>query len=133
MSYPKSSVVIARFLKSEGFSEHAQNVVEKYWVHNILNGRAKSRYRKLDVEFSEIMGKLTDAEKLIVGKWISSHKAMSFDAGLRIGLTAFATKRDKEYRLLQKEYNLHDAKTAQAMKQEPPEGEAPQAAEGEDA
>jgi len=92
----KSAAVIARLLITEGFSDHLGNQIEKYWMRNICHGASKRRYRKFDKEISEMLKKLTDAERLVLGKWISYHKAMSFDTGLRIGLTAFAKKNDKE-------------------------------------
>jgi hypothetical protein len=100
MSRMNSSVVIARLLDSEGFSEFAQNATERYWMRSICDPRRRRKYRKLDKELSAIAEKLTDAEKLILGKFISLHKRMAFDTGLRIGLTAFARKHDKEYQLL---------------------------------
>lgn len=90
-----SSVVIAKMLKSEGFSDHVANEVERYWMKNIARGTR--RVRNLDKNMSEVMKKLDDGEKLIVGKFISMHKRQSFDTGLRIGLTAFAVKNDKEF------------------------------------
>lgn len=95
----KSSVVIAKLLASEGFSDHVQNLVEKYWLRSICwPGRRKS-YRRLDRSLAELAAKLTEAEKMILGKFISLHKTMSFDTGMRIGLMAFATKRDREWEL----------------------------------
>jgi hypothetical protein len=95
----RSSVAIARLLDSEGFTDHVGNVVERYWMKNICGHGAHRRYRKMDKEVGEMCQKLTDAEKLILGKFIALHKRMSFDTGLRIGLTAFARKTDKEYKL----------------------------------
>lgn len=92
----KSSVVIAKLLDSEGFNEHVQNMVERYWLHTV-NAAARKKHRRLDRDITEMCKKLTDGEKLILGKFISMHKAMSFQTGLRIGLTAFACKCNREY------------------------------------
>lgn len=93
MSTPRSSVVIAKLLGSEGFSDHVANMVEKYWLRTILRGRGKAR--NLEKAFSEqVVPKLNDGDKLILGKFISLHKKMSFDVGIRIGLTAFSQKGD---------------------------------------
>jgi hypothetical protein len=98
----KSSVVIARLLKSEGFNDHVAGIVEQYWRKTIIGPKGRSKMRKLDKEITDICKKLTDADRLILGKFIAAHKAMSFDAGLRIGLTAFARKTDKEYEIADK-------------------------------
>jgi hypothetical protein len=95
-----SSVVIAKMLDSEGFSDHVANQVERYWMRNICNPRARKKYRKLDADIAAMCSKLTDGEKYILGKFIALHKRMSFDTGLRIGLSAFATKTNKEYQLV---------------------------------
>ena len=93
----KSSVVIARLLGSEGFSDHVANMVERYWMKNICRPGGRKKYRKFEKEITVMCSKLTDAEKMILGKFISVHKRMSFDTGLSIGLSAFARKTDKEY------------------------------------
>jgi hypothetical protein len=93
----RSSVVIAKHLHSEGFSDHVANMVEKYWMRNICHGRHKKRYRKYEKEIAAMCSKLTDAEKMILGKFIAWHKRMSFDTGLNIGLTCFARKESREY------------------------------------
>jgi hypothetical protein len=109
----KSSVVIAKLLDSEGFNDHVQNLVEKYWL-NVVSSAARKKHRRLERNIAEMCKKLDDGEKLILGKFISMHKAMSFQTGLRIGLTAFACKHDKTYEV------------------ENDEREKPTAAEGED-
>lgn len=93
----KSSVVIAKLLASEGFNDRVQNMVEKYWLQKVCNPAGRKKHRRLDRDVAEMCKKLTDGEKLVLGKFISMHKAMSFQTGLRIGLTAFACKHDKEY------------------------------------
>lgn len=100
----RSAAVIARAMHAQGFSDAVGNMVEKYWMRNICNPRGRKRIRKLDAEVHAMCKKLTDAERLILGKFISLHKRMSFDTGLRIGLTAFAHKTDKEYQMLQSEF-----------------------------
>jgi hypothetical protein len=87
----KSAVVIAKLLDAEGFSDHVANQVEKYWLH-VVNASARKKHRRLERNIAEMCKKFDDGEKLILGKFISMHKAMSFQTGLRIGLTAFACK-----------------------------------------
>lgn len=92
----RSSVVIAKLLDSEGFNDHVQNMVERYWLHTV-HASARKKHRRLERDITAMCTKLTDGEKLILGKFISMHKAMAFQTGLRIGLTAFACKCNKEY------------------------------------
>jgi len=92
----RSAVVIAKLLDTEGFSDHVANQVEKYWLH-IVNSSARKKHRRLERNIGEMCKKLDDGEKLILGKFISMHKAMSFQTGLRIGLTTFAQKCDKTF------------------------------------
>ena len=96
MAKLRSSVAIAKLLDSEGFSDHVGNMVERYWLR-IVSANARKKHRRLERSIAEMCKKLDDGEKLILGKFISMHKAMSFQTGLRIGLTAFATKHDKEF------------------------------------
>ena len=103
----RSSVVIAKVLDSEGFNEHVQNQVEKYWLH-ISGPAARKKHRRLDRDIAEMCKKLTDGEKLVLGKFISMHKAMSFQTGLRIGLTAFACKCDKSYEVADMKEKVDD-------------------------
>jgi len=89
----KSSVVIARLLCSEGFTDHVGNKIEKYWKAQIMRNQARRRIAKLEREFSEmIQSKMNAKEKLLLGRFISLHKRMSFDTGLRVGLQAFQMK-----------------------------------------
>lgn len=97
----RSAIVVAKLLKCDGFTDHTGNIIEKYWLKNICHPGGKKKYRKYEREVTELCKKLTDAERMILGKFISTHKAMSFDAGLRIGLTAFARKGDKEYAMVE--------------------------------
>lgn len=89
----KSSVVIAKLLCSEGFTDHLGNQIEKYWKTSIMRNQARRKIAKLEREFSEmIQAKMNAKEKLLLGRFISLHRRMSFDTGLRIGIQAFQMK-----------------------------------------
>jgi len=93
----KSAVVIAKLLGTEGFTDHLGNQIEKYWKNQAgLTDRQKRQLVQLDKAISEISHKLDVKERLAFGRFIGLHKKMSFDAGLRIGLTTHAVKNDKE-------------------------------------
>lgn len=86
-----SSVVIAKALSSDGFTDHIAGCVEKYWKQNSgLTDRQKRSIAKLREEITRMTSTMSVGDKLILGKFIGLHKKMSFDVGLRIGLTTFA-------------------------------------------
>lgn len=90
MSNINSAVVIARLLACEGFTDHVANQVERYWRRSSgLTDRQERQIVKLDVAIAEIANKLDVKERLALGRFIGLHKKMSFDTGLRIGMTAF--------------------------------------------
>lgn len=88
-----SAVALAKLLRTEGFTDYVANGVEKYWKkHAGLTDRQRRQIAKLEKSLSEIASKLDIKERLVLGKFIGLHKKMSFDAGLRIGLTVFERK-----------------------------------------
>ena len=93
----RSSVVIAKLLDSEGFTDYVANQIEQYWRHNAgLTERQQQQIVRLEKSLSDFMRDKTEGEKQVIGRFIGLHKKMSFDTGLRIGLTAFAVSTDKE-------------------------------------
>lgn len=44
----KSSVVIAKLLSSEGFTDHVGNQVEKYWKQSVMRYQAKRKIARLE-------------------------------------------------------------------------------------
>ncbi len=91
-----SAVVVARLLHAEGFSDYVANQVESYWRRNSgLTEIQKRGIEKLDKGIARITAGMSEKDKQILGKFIGLHKHMSFDTGLRIGLTAHAVKRAK--------------------------------------
>lgn len=83
-----SSVVIAKLLHSEGWTEYVAACVRHYWKRRICNetDRAKDRIKQLEAAFhDEVSANLTAAQKQIMGKFISLRERMGFDAGFRVG------------------------------------------------
>ena len=100
MSEPKlnSSLAIAKLLATEGFSDHVASLVARHALKMATPGQRK-RYKRNKKLFSEmIQSKLTEADKQILGKFISMKLAMSFDIGLRMGITAFLYMPEKDRR-----------------------------------
>lgn len=83
----KSGTVIARLLGMEGFTEHVGNLVKSY-AKFISNDRIKRRFEVSQNAFKQFMKdpKITDSDRIIVGKFISHMEKSGFEAGLRIGL-----------------------------------------------
>lgn len=92
----RTASVIAQLLGTEGYSDHVHNQIKRYWKKNVMMGSGK-RVRNLSKEFSAFMAEATDAERLLVGKFIAQRAKESFDTGLRIGLMAYAHQQDKEF------------------------------------
>jgi len=86
-----SALVVARLLDAEGFSAHVAQQVKRYSLKQARREQVK-RYVDVKREFSEIMAKLTKGERMVVGAYIRILKGMSFDTGLKIGLTAYAVE-----------------------------------------
>lgn len=85
-----SGVVIAKLLDCEGFSDFTANQIKRYWLKNCQNPRLAPRVAKIRRAFAEMVrAKLSDADRLILGRMMAVHARQNFDTGLRIGLTAF--------------------------------------------
>ncbi len=83
---PRSSVVIAELLGSEGYTEFTHNQVKKYWHNRVMNDR-EGRIARTERAFHETVAPhLTDAQRLVLGKYISVIARMNLDTGLRIGM-----------------------------------------------
>ncbi len=86
----RSSVVIARLLDSEGFTDHTANQIERYWKKVArLSPRQQRQILRLEKEIASMAAGLTEGQRLAMGRFIGLHKKMSFETGLRIGLTAY--------------------------------------------
>lgn len=100
MKSVKSSVVIAKLLGSEGFTDHVGNAIERYWKKTVMRRQASRKFARIEKEFSALITEKMDMkERMLLGRFIALHKRMSFDTGLRIGLTAYALKVDKPVEL----------------------------------
>lgn len=84
----KSAVVIARLLKTEGFTPYLANCIRKYALSLATNGQRR-RWTRVKKAFSELMrDKVTEAEKKLIGVFIGTMQRMAFETGLRVGLGA---------------------------------------------
>lgn len=85
---PNSAIVIARLLSTEGFSPHVANEVKRYMLRNATAEQLR-RWKKKKRAMSAFMKNVSDGDKLIVGAFIGALCQMNFNAGLKIGMTAF--------------------------------------------
>lgn len=90
----RTASTVAKLLGVEGYSDFVHNQVKRYWRRIVMRGSGR-RVKRLETEFSAFMASASDAERLIVGKFISQRAKESFDTGLRIGLMAHAHENDK--------------------------------------
>lgn len=92
-----SAVVIAKLLDCEGFSPETANAVWRYAQRRIgFTERQRHKWNARLKEFREIAAKLSEAEKLVLGKFLAMRHKAAFDAGLRIGLMAYASRTAKD-------------------------------------
>lgn len=93
-----SAIVIARLLDTEGFTDHTANQIERYWRRNAgLTERQQQKLQRLESAMGELASRLSTGDRMVLGKFIGLHKKMSFDTGLRIGLTCMAVTERKDY------------------------------------
>jgi hypothetical protein len=93
----KSTVVLAKFLSSEGFSDHLANEIERYYKANAgLTKRQRRQIESLERSIAKLANSMEPGDRLVMGRFIGLHKKMSFDTGLRMGLMCFAKKCETE-------------------------------------
>jgi len=85
----KSSLSVAKLLDSEGYSDHTANQIRRYWHKNcVLTERQEKRAAGIHKAFSDhVASKLTESQRLVMGKYIALLNRANFETGLRMGLT----------------------------------------------
>ena len=79
---------IVRSLDTEGFDEHAMNVVNRFMHHRVNHiKRSQDHYEKARKLFAEFMSQHTVEDRKVVGRFMSAQCGRSFEAGLRLGMT----------------------------------------------
>ncbi len=87
MSPVNSSVVIAKALRSQGYTPYVANLVKNYWNRNCNIPHLSVDQEKTKKDFSEkIIKNLDKEQRKILGAFIGFLTQMNFDTGLRIGL-----------------------------------------------
>lgn len=86
---PRSCLVLARLIDSEGFTAYTANQVKRYARERLL---AQERILKKWEKHRRIFGELirekgfTEKDRLLLGRFMQMFAAQNFDAGLRVGL-----------------------------------------------
>lgn len=85
-----SGNVIAQHLGLEGYNDRTHNLVQRFWEERIARESARRANARIETKFSELVQdlELSEAERKIVGQFISLKCEANFDAGLQIGLVA---------------------------------------------
>lgn len=91
-----SAIVIAKLLGTEGFSEYTADQIDRF-ARRKMEKREQERHDKTERAMSSVCEKLDDATKIVIGKFITLHKKMAFETGIRIGLTAVLVNESKDY------------------------------------
>lgn len=86
-----SAVVIAKLLDTEGFTDYTANRCEQWWKRNrVKTDGQHRRIAKLEAALTELASKMSEAEKLLLGKFIGMKIKQGFETGMAIGLTVSA-------------------------------------------
>ena len=78
---------VLRTLDCEGFSEYALNQIQRFTRRNEIQAAKGLKEREaIKARFSKIMKGLSRADRVAVGRFVSSQAKISFEAGLKMGL-----------------------------------------------
>ena len=86
---PRGAQDIAQVLGTAGYTDYAASCIKRYWRRNcVVTDLQKKRHAGIVRAFAEsVLPTLTDAQKKVLGRYISMLNRAQFDTGLRIGLT----------------------------------------------
>lgn len=90
-----SAIIIARILGTEGYSIHVHNEVKRWWKRTVMDQRRAKKIARLEREFGEFMKDASEADRLLVGRFIALRAQQSFEAGFRIGFQGFVHEQTK--------------------------------------
>lgn len=80
-----SPVHVLQMLSCEGLTRESEKLLKKYNEHNVsekMNDEMKERA----LEAKQILRKLSQEERMIIGLWIRDRVRGALDSGIRIGL-----------------------------------------------
>lgn len=85
----RTSATLAKILKTEGWTDHLANEVERYIFGCVTTERQRRQAERVEAAFKrEIVPRLSEGDRMVLGRFLSLKMAVGFDAGLRTGLGA---------------------------------------------
>lgn len=85
----RSLSAVANLLGTTGFSHKTAEGLMKWSRRRLFrDARRYDKVHAIRTEFRDAVSKLPAGDRLVLGKFIAIQKAMAFDAGLSMGLTA---------------------------------------------
>lgn len=83
----RSGVGIAKMLGIEGFTPYVATLVRRWYRRRVASRNQRKRYEKARNAFREsVVPKLTDADRIVLGRFIGQIETAAFLTGMRMGL-----------------------------------------------
>jgi len=95
-----SAVVIGRLLDAEGFTPHIAGECERFARRVVLTERQKKKYQRTKQAFKDIVNRMSEGDRAVIGRFVNFQKQFGFGSGLRVGLGAFAAKNETDIDLV---------------------------------
>lgn len=84
----KSLHHIARTLDTEGFSEYTLHTIEDFLKQEVKDKASRmAQYQETKAQFVEVVRNMHEDDRKAISKFITAQASISFNAGMRIGLT----------------------------------------------
>lgn len=83
-----SSVVIARLLCSQGYTNWVGKKILEYARNKILSQRDIRKFDRLRTELRVLAQGMNEGERAVLGKFIAYEKRIGFETGLRVGIAS---------------------------------------------
>lgn len=88
---PAGLDAVCKILGTEGFSPYAEAAIRNYYKRRMVNtDRQRQQIEQIEQVFRELIKDWDIGARLVLGKFIGFRSKASFEAGLRIGMTAVA-------------------------------------------
>ncbi len=84
----RSSVHIARLLDGEGYTEEIVARVERWQRRQVKDAvQTQQRFEQAKAKAGKVFSEMSQGDKKTIGRFIAMHDRMSFEAGIKVGLT----------------------------------------------
>lgn len=93
---PRSAVVVAKLLDTEGFTDYTANQAERWWKENrVKTQRQVRQVASVERAIAAWAQELPTEKRLLLGKFVGMKCKQGFECGLAIGLTCMAVQNDR--------------------------------------